>query len=272
MQNTLKIKCFRAVGTVVLTLCSACSVKEVRTDCPCRLEIGLDTFAEVSPAATVEIGSGPAVLENRTVQLSPQPVLRTDIPHRDITLSVFTPGTKMERSGDLLLTSPLHDADSLYAFRQNLSGTGRETVRTRALAHKQFAQVTLRAVHATERTVHATFFICSDTGGLDLRTLRPSRERAFRYPADLSSGADAFLLPRQDTDSDIRIVLDDGRSPVSEFPLGEWIRESGFDWTAEDLDDLVVDLDFDSGRVYVEITGPGAADQWVLELEDAVLK
>ena len=48
------------------------------------------------------------------------------------------------------------------------------------------------------------------------------------------------------------LELDDGTSVQKTFALGEYIVSSGYDWAAEELEDLTVTLDFQI--TYVKIT------------------
>ena len=267
MTSMSKIRNFKLLLLFSGAFFLSCTVKESRTECPCHLEIGLDAFANVSPTATVEIGDASGtVLESRTMDFAAGKVFRADIPPRDYTLCIFVSGEKTDRDGQTLLVRPGDQADSIYAFWMQLDGRGNEQIRTEAVPHKQFACVTLLATHTVERTAGAVYTVRSDTGGLNLNPLRPSRQRDLSFRTDLSSGTAAFRLTRQDPESRLTLLMDDGIRPVAEFPLGEWIRDSGYDWTAEDLDDIVVDLDFSSGKVFIEIPGREATTQPVFDL------
>ena len=61
------------------------------------------------------------------------------------------------------------------------------------------------------------------------------------YPSGTSESQ--ALLPRQ-TDSSLLMEVDDGTSVTKTFAIGEYISSSGYDWTAADLEDMTIVLDY----------------------------
>ena len=71
-----------------------------------------------------------------------------------------------------------------------------------------------------------------------------------------SDGSDTFFvnLPRQWDDS-LLMKVDTGDKVVKTFPLGQYIRESGYDWNTPDLEDITIDLDIAVTHLSVVIQG-----------------
>ena len=61
-------------------------------------------------------------------------------------------------------------------------------------------------------------------------------------------------LPRQ-VDASLLLEVDDGTSVQKTFALGEYIISSGYDWTAEELEDMTVTLDYQITYVKITVSG-----------------
>ena len=72
------------------------------------------------------------------------------------------------------------------------------------------------------------------------------------YPGD--DGGSQALLPRQ-LDSSLLLEIDDNSSTVKTFAVGEYIAGSGYDWSAENLDDITIVLEY--YVTYIKITIQG---------------
>ena len=59
----------------------------------------------------------------------------------------------------------------------------------------------------------------------------------------MQTGEFLVLIPRQ-YDASLLLDVNDGSDIVKTFALGEYIFASGFDWTAPDLGDIVVGIDY----------------------------
>ncbi|MBQ2875254.1 MAG: hypothetical protein IJE85_08150, partial [Bacteroidales bacterium] len=67
-------------------------------------------------------------------------------------------------------------------------------------------------------------------------------------------GICSIVLPRQIDDS-LVMELDNDTGILTRFALGEYIAESGYDWNAPDLEDIVIDLDFAVTHLTLVIQG-----------------
>ena len=221
----------RALITLAAVLCASCSVKEVRHGCPCSLEVDYSRFAEVAGGVHLELGG---LDMDRTVSDGEEMVAVLDLPRADrISVRVWS-GVQ---------------SDSIFLFGASVPGM-EETVKVTAVPHKQFASVLLRILSREDDSVSYT--VKSNYSRVDLTTGRA-------LPGDLvipltGIGENhVFRLPRQSRDC--MLVLETGFSNgiVQAYPLGEWIKLAGYDWEAEDLDDIMVGADFAMGHYEVKI-------------------
>lgn len=70
------------------------------------------------------------------------------------------------------------------------------------------------------------------------------------------------VLPRQ-VDSSLILEIDDGSEVLKTFALGEYIENGGYDWSAPDLEDLTVHIDWAMTSVNITVS----AWDWVYECE-----
>ena len=67
-------------------------------------------------------------------------------------------------------------------------------------------------------------------------------------------GACSVSVPRQ-VDNSLRLDVDDGTDVLKTFALGEYVTASGYDWSAESLDDITIGLDYSLSHVTLKIEG-----------------
>ena len=88
-------------------------------------------------------------------------------------------------------------------------------------------------------------------------------EGDFRFAPSPEGGVYRVRVPRQ-LDASLELVMlempdqaghDGERAVVDRLPLGEYIARSGYDWAAEDLDDVNVALDLEMQQVMITVSG-----------------
>ena len=219
-------------------LCASCSVKEVREACPCMLEIDCSAFADVAGSVYMDLDG--RVME-RSVEDDEDMVSLFKVPKKEkISVAVWSGA----------------QGDSLYFFGTSVQGM-EETVKVSAVPHKQFASVLLKVLSSEENFV--SFTVKSNYCGIDLKTGR-TLPGNLSIPLSGKGGNYVFCLPRQASDS--MLILEAGieNGVVQAYPLGEWIKMAGYDWTAADLDDIAVAADFSLGHYEVSIGEWDAGD------------
>ena len=73
------------------------------------------------------------------------------------------------------------------------------------------------------------------------------------------------VLPRQ-MDASLMLVIDDGGGSHKAFALGQYIVSSGYDWTAPDLEDITVTLDYALTEIRLIISGWESVYEYEMEI------
>ena len=220
-------------------ICSSCSIKEARNACPCRLEIDYSAFANVAQSVCLEL-DGRVIERSVSEGQDMAPVFQ--VPKKEsIRVTVWSGG----------------QSDSLFLFGASVPGMD-ETAAVSAVPHKQFASVLLRVFSADDGSVSYT--VKSNYSGIDLTTAQAVPGNLV-IPLDGYGGGDhIFRLPRQAPESALTLEAGYANGVVQVYPLGEWIKMAGYDWTAADLDDIMVGADFALGHYEVRIGEWDAGD------------
>ena len=98
------------------------------------------------------------------------------------------------------------------------------------------------------------FLVEGGTCGFDLHTFAPV-PGGFRWEGRTAEGERIvrFRIPRQSDDSLSLSLRHDG-APAGSYPLGEYIARLGYDWNAEELQDIYVTIDQVLGLVTVSVS------------------
>ena len=241
-----------------LALLCSCSIKEDRRECPCYLELVPDERMEACPQGRlmVSVFEGERT-EFRTV-FTPRQVDESD--YGDISLkrgyvdvnALWGVFHGVVRGFNYMLPEG-SQMDSLYAStRRGVDATG-ETAKASIFDAKQFCTIVIKLLPEGEESPFELLFR-GNVAGLDLRTLRPAHG-VFRSSAQ-KQGPSLFSLrvPRQDDASLMLDFLQDDKTVFS-FELGRCILEMGYDWTAESLEDIELEIDYAHASISVIVGG-----------------
>ena len=240
------------LAAVLLLPCS-CSVKEDRVPCPCYLDVVLP-----QDSTTREVG----ISLWRDVEICRVAVDPADFPQAwtkpvkkgMVTLASWR-GVRLATAAGHWLTIPFGEqCDSLYAFHDEVDATG-ERARSEVVFRKQFATVHLDIRKDADVMRRFAFLVEGNSCGFDLHTFAPV-PGAFRWESAAKEGERIvrFRIPRQDDDSLSLSLRYDG-TPAGSYPLGEYIARLGYDWGAEELQDIYVTVDLVLGLVTVSVAG-----------------
>lgn len=248
----------------LLLLGASCSVKEARGRCPCQVDIDLTAFSEITRSVRLRVGD--KRLERRLTTQDSLLVQTEAGQGSALPVWVWTGAEGMLAAGDTVRVPLGKDCDSVYLFWQAADARS-DRLRLDAVPHKSFATVFLSLSSADDdgpviaRPLRGQ--VVSRHSGLRLPEGRPVEGRlAIPLRGD---GPFIFRLPRQQVESRLAVDLADADGKELSYPLGEWILESGYDWNAPDLNDLVVGLDLSSRAFEVRVI-PWQAGFSLLEL------
>ena len=238
-----------AVSCLGMASIAACSVKEERSVCPCYLEVEFEDGGSII---------NPVLLAGwNESQLFGVETVPADYPDGYVqkvsrTMLMFgaANGLKAGRlHGHTIMIPAGEECDSLYVFNDYVDCTG-EAASARVRFHKQFATVNL--VFGKSDTEGYAFVAEAGSCGIDMLTCGVVHG-AFRCtPVPGDDGRQSFRIPRQDDDGlSLTIVSPAGDDYT--FPIGEYIARTGYDWSATDLQDIYITLDFADGRISVGV-------------------
>lgn len=229
----------------ILSLVShpGCTVKENRDLCPAQLVLALPLMQE---AAVLLLGTDAGF---RTDSLpAGLPEYRVAVPRgTPVPVMVRTPADlPFATEGEIRIPEG-EDCPELRLFCRSYEIRG-EMFRDSVRLHKNYCRLALRVV-ARDGSVPYAFTVAGGWNGYDPAG-RPL-EGPFRYRLRPDGeGAASLRIPRQgDASLMLELVAEDGI--VRSFAVGEYLCESGYDWTAEDLEDAEIRIDY--ARTFVTL-------------------
>ena len=246
-SHTFFIKCLLAGA-----LCCACSVKEDRTPCPCWLDIDVSLCSRQGETVSLRGWNTRQPLFGERVHVADWPdCWETTVPKGIVHYTAYTGFDRCLLSGADMVIPEGAQCDSIWAYNTAVICEG-EDAYDRVTLHKQFATVTMKLSDEPEGALEV--LLTGSSAGMSLEDLSPARG-IFRYStAQDPDGLFTFRLPRQADDSIVLELLRDGRH-YEDFPLGELIARTGYDWRAQDLDDIFLGVDFYRSGVTIGIGG-----------------
>lgn len=242
----------RVVHTVLIAilLTSSCSVKEDRTGCPCRLDV---FFEEVPSGGIVVAASGrEMIFEDMVGGAASWSWKEYEVPKGTVNLyGSNIPGPVLIEVGD--------EADSIYACASTVDCSGETALDTIRLC-KQFATLSICFLSVEGAVMQYEPVIRGNVCGLDLNGLELVRGQ-FRFsPAETAAGCYRVRIPRQADDSlAMDLVPVSGGKSADVVEIGKMIRAAGYDWSAADLEDISLVIDFAKMAITVKIS-PWTAD------------
>lgn len=244
----------------VLLSSAACSVKEQRDDCPCRLVLDftdVDTLALASLRVSVSDAAGP-VYERSSASGDFCPEFGISVPRCEIDVNVYSGEEDCFDPGKGIVIPYGEDCPHIFMYSSSVDArceSVRDTVRMRKnhcimdlymdkeedSAYELCLKGKVSGYGPDGRPVAGDFSFC------------PSADKGHAYRA---------CLPRQ-LDSSLMLEIDDGSEVLKTFALGEYIAAGGYDWDAPDLEDLTVHIDWAMTAVTLTVSGW----DWVYECE-----
>ena len=231
---------------VPLLLLSACSVKEDRDACPCNLFLGIKDLP-VSPVV-VEVTDGDFAF---TRLVHADTVLAVEVPKGELTVSVV--GGALADPGGGVRIPPGEEAPPLYLFHAVVPADSEEVFFPVRLL-KQFCTLELLFKGPSGYGPPFEVEVTGNVGGWN-RDGSPAEGAFSKRLLPGSDGRAVLRLPRQGDDSLLMHIVFSDRV-IRTFALGTYISESGYDWTAPELEDLTLKVDISLTAVTI------SGDRW----------
>lgn len=227
---------------LALALCiTSCTIKEDRLPCPCLLRLDFGTAARHSLHYSVKGWGYGESLFGENIEVEDWPDGWTvRVPKGEIDYSACSALTDCAMKGNSVIVPEGKAFDRVWAGHKHLSLSDEETM-DRVETHKQWAEVTVQIKNLPDGGLNAV--VTGNSIGFSLSDLSPV-EGPFRTTlTDSGQGTVSFNIPRQG-DSELNMVLICDGAPVKTYELGKMIARSGYDWNAEDLDDIYLGIDY----------------------------
>ncbi len=238
------------LGTLVF---GGCSVKEDRNACPLWLYSDMGMLEPYSRTARTLIRHDAGMLGEKVVFRNERTVFDWILVKGDITVSSYC-GIEDRYMQGCSLIVPY--GDKAPAFRGSSSSVScyDESLYVVAEDNRQSARLEIQVEVSDGRPYPYELQIEGNVCGMDLMTFSPVFGE-FGHAVDLSADNCAVLhVLRQPDSGSLTLSVSDGGRQMASLPLGEWIRETGYDWGDDDLKDIAVRIDYGSLTTTVKIS------------------
>ena len=230
----------------------ACSVKEDRTECPCRLNLDFSELdaAVIDSIEVTGIANGEIVLSDAIYAEDFGSEYTALVPRSSLTLAVVSgiDGIDLEKG---LMQIPLgSDCPQVYMHVAQID-TYCETVQEKVLLRKNFCRLDLCV--EDEDGFPFMFAVKGNVDGYRSDGT-PTKGEFYCAAYQTSEGEYRVFLPRQ-LDSSLCLDIHDGSDVLKTFALGEIMAASGYDWEAPDLKDVTVGIDYSRSEVSISVEG-----------------
>ncbi|MBR1405427.1 MAG: hypothetical protein IJ578_00625 [Bacteroidales bacterium] len=222
-------------GILMLVSLPGCSVWEDRDLCPAQLVL---RFPPLDGPAVLVLEAGQERLVD-TLATGTQ-VYRTRVPRGAVRIQAACPPEGFDTASGTLAVPPGSGFPETMLFSRRYDCVG-EQLSDSLQWRKHFCRLGLR-ITCPAGTPPYSFAVSGNVAGLDAEgRAQPGIFRCRVLPDP--SGRCRICLPRQPDASLMLEILAEG-SPVSRFALGEFLAAAGYDWTAENLEDTEVEVDY----------------------------
>lgn len=239
---------------------TACSVKEDRSACPCRLVMDfseVDTVL-VSCAHVNMFRAGETVADCEMPPAEYFPLCSFTVPRSELYLNVYSGEDDHLVQGKGLSIPYGEDCPMVYMHSRRIDAVS-DVVRETVVMNKNHCVLSIRL----EKEDELDYGLCvkGKVNGYGLDGKPASGDFSY-MPGKDGEGMYVAVVPRQ-VDSSLILEVDDGSDVIKSFALGEYIIAGGYDWDAPDLGDISVSIDW--ALTHVSLTVQGW--DWIEEYE-----
>lgn len=244
---------------ISLVLVMSCSIKENRDDCPCLLFLKCaDTDTSVVRTLDVKISSSEGVVWTDTLDVKRELegyVVR--VPRTGLHVRAWY-GAGENVMGEEIIIPYGMECPKIYMHVSHIETSG-ETYRETLRVRKEHCVMTV--LTEGEGTIPSEMRVVGNVCGYDASGLPMPGD--FSYL--LNEGGCQVVLPRQ-KDASMMLNLDDHAGNRKSFALGQYLVKSGYDWTAADLDDVTVTIDYALTEIRLHINGWESVYKYDIEI------
>lgn len=246
-----KLSFIRLIPAIlVIALCSSCSIKEDRSDCPCRLSLIFPdgTKNGINYSQTLSIRT--SVDQNQyTFHSIGKVEIKEHIVPRGFTSVSVVSGVEEGSLGVTSVTSPSgRECDRLFAY-SSLVDCRSEVVSDTVRLHKQYCALGIELAGSSPLD-NVSVVVSASYNSMDIYTLSPTKGEYGCLARKLSSDSYEVLIPRQGKGDFVLTILDSADSSViTTFDMNPILEAAHFDWHKDDIDDIKLTLDIESSEI-----------------------
>lgn len=240
----------------------SCTVKEDRVNCPVYVSVLLDRFLDNSlPDGSVVFDDADGHFMDN-INFFPYQGVGYEYPmNRHLARVTVLSGLDHERVDDKVVRVPYgYQAGLMYAYTETFSAED-DLYTVEAVPHKQYCRI--QFMYDGTFTAPAPYpwhyRIYGECNGFDLYTLEPVEGKLCCPVGPNNFGEYACILPRQKENKLLMEIYVPYSDSELEGPteyvidLGKRFEDIGYDWTKEDLEDVIIKVGFASGEVNIDV-------------------
>lgn len=241
-----------AIAACCALLLGACTVKEDREPCPCYLNVSFRDREHITSEVGILGWDATEVFRAGIDIADHDPYWVKAVRKGTFRLAVYTGAAGTLPADHYAVIPPGSQSDSLYAFHAEVDATG-EMAFADVVLRKQFCTVHLDLRKSAEQMRDFRFLVEGGTCGFDLLSFE-AVPGIFRHEPSARPGERVvnFRIPRQ-ADESMTVTAWYGGLDAGTFPLGSYIARTGYNWSAEELQDIYVVIDLALGQVTVSV-------------------
>lgn len=235
---------------LVVTMCGC--VKERRRDCPCRLLLDMsqvDTTSIPELKVSVRCSDGRISQEVRDAELFTEDMMLL-VPRGSCTVNVYSGEAGMASCGNGLDIPYGEECPAVYMYTALLD-TDCEILRRSVVMRKNHCTMSI----SVEDSEHFPFSLAvrGEVSGYDFKGA-PRPGQFYCSSAPMQESIWEISVPRQ-LDHSLILEVSDGTDVLKNFALGEYIKASGYDWNAPDLEDIAIGIDYTRTKLVIAVKG-----------------
>lgn len=239
-----------AIPLILLAVMSAVScIKEDRSDCPCRLVLDFrDVDTSIVRAADIRLTSEEGFGFNDVVASSGFEGYMITVPRTTLQVCAWA-GAGDCLNEDMSVSIPLGQECPRLFLHVSSADADCELLEEKVMLRKNHCVLTVMVEKGGTYPFDLTVKGRVDGYGPDFNPR--TGDFSCRAVPD-TSGICTVVLPRQ-LDSSLILEIDDGTETLKTFAIGESIVAGGYDWNAEDLDDVTIEVDYSLTDIFLDI-------------------
>ncbi|MGN0189880.1 MAG: hypothetical protein ACI395_10220 [Candidatus Cryptobacteroides sp.] len=257
----MNIRMSSVLTTVLLSVSVVGCIKEKREFCPCLLVVDFSGIGkEESDSLSLSVFSSDDILYGRTVHNDAYGSrLSIEVPKGTVGLNVFSfapvkgglEWSRFEDDRGTALTVPQgSECPAVYTHFAQID-TRREIHTEYVIPLKNFCR--LSVLFRTENPSSYKVSLLGNVCGY-ARDGTPA-DGVFSFSPEIGDdGRFAVRIPRQ-KDGSLCLLIDDGGGVVRRFALGDYLIQSGYDWSEPSLRDADVVIDYATTEIVIMVNG-----------------